>query len=64
MNRSRKESAIHAPRWPVGRAVPVVRDLEIGDDRAYADLDVAQGRFANATARDSGSSGCGCATPI
>jgi uncharacterized protein YjbI with pentapeptide repeats len=43
---------IEAPRLPTGRAVPVLRDLEIGDDGLYADLDVAQGRLANSVARN------------
>lgn len=43
---------IHAPRWPGGRAVPAVRDLEIADDRVHADLDVTQAHLAGAAGRN------------
>ena len=43
---------IDAPRLPTGRAVLVLRDLEIGDDGVYTDLDVVQGRLANTVAKN------------
>ena len=52
MSRARKGPVIDAPRLPTGRAVPVLRDLEIGDDGVYTDLDVVQGRLANTVARN------------
>jgi uncharacterized protein YjbI with pentapeptide repeats len=37
---------------PTGRAVPVLRDLEIGDDGVYTDLDVAQVAWRTRVARN------------
>jgi len=52
VSRPRKGPGLDAPRLPAGRAVPLVRALEVADDGVYTDLDVAQGRLTGARARN------------